>query len=146
MTYIADPNWLSVASAVFVLSGICFVTKGVLADPSSRTDETAQRLARATRTVDCGIGLPLILLGAVFNVLGQLVQLPFNWVATALLLSLAYALLIYLAGHELLVDRLLAQTAPKQRPAPKIALLPTPAVEARENLPEPRAAEMAAQS
>ena len=146
MTFIADPNWLSIASAVFVLSGICFLAKGAMSDPATRTEDAAQRLARANRTVDFSIGLPLIVLGAMLNVVGQLVQLPFNLVAIALMLSLAYALLLYLATHDLLVDRVLARNAPKQRTAAKISLLPSPAIEPRDVAPEPRTAEMAAQS
>ena len=149
MTMIANPNWFSVLSAAFLLGGICLVVKAALLDPASR-DEAVRRRMTAERKIDLSLGLPLLIAGGIFNVLGSVSQLSFNGVATSLMLGLAYAFLIYLMTYDLMVDRVLGDQTVVSPRAPKLAVVSSvtpslPQPEAQEARPLITAKEAAAQ-
>lgn len=128
MTMIASPNWFSILSAAFLLGGLCLAAKAALLDPTARLAE---------RKVDLSLALPFLVLGGIFNLLGSVSTLSFNWVATSLMLALAYTLLLYLMMYDLAVDRFSAEQSTAGRSALKLAVVNSVAPQ----LPQPEAAQ-----
>lgn len=147
MTAIGTPNWFAIASAFFFLSGIGILARSALVSLGRDTDNQPMKLSANQRAVDISFGVPMLILGALFNAVSSFAILHANAVSTTIMLGLAFTLLMYLMCEDLLADRLSQAAAPKAKP--KLALIApaaTAQTEIREATSEIRLVEAASQN
>jgi peptidoglycan/LPS O-acetylase OafA/YrhL len=144
MTSIANPNWLAVSAAFFIISGLGIVARAFLAGTADSSDPEQRRLAAGQRQVNTWLGTPLLGIGFFTHALSQLGSSPLNAFITIMLLALAFGLLMYACLEHTLVDLYREQSAPKQKVA-KLAVIASSPSETSETL-EPRRLEVANQT
>lgn len=92
MTLVSNPNGLLIASALFALSGLAILARALFESYAS-ADEGAP--SRSQNKIAALFGAPLIAIGLFLNGAGQFANGPIGTGLTCLLLSLAFALLLY---------------------------------------------------
>lgn len=144
MTSIANPNWLAVSAAFFILSGLGILARAFLAGNDEGTEEAQRGTAYGQRQVNTWLGAPLLGAGLFMHALSQLGSASLNPFITIMLLTLAFGLLLYACLEDTFVDLYRERSVPKQRPA-KLAVIATTPAEAIEFV-EPRRLEVASQT
>lgn len=92
MTLVSNPNGLLIASALFALSGLAILARALF-ESYAPLDEAAP--SRSQNKIAALFGAPLIAIGLFLNGAGQFASGPMGAGLTCLLLSLAFALLLY---------------------------------------------------
>lgn len=148
MSTIAEPNWLAVSASLFALCGTGFLVNAFVKGNNPSTDPDVRNRSVAERDLSTAFGVPLLGIGVLLHAVSQIAHAQLSPLITSMLLALAFALLMFLALDDLIIDAIRQKNQPRQK-APKLALIapPTaaPAVEAVA-APEPRTAEPAVQS
>lgn len=123
MTLVSDPNGLLIASALFALSGLAILARSLFESYAS-PDETAP--SRSQNKIAALFGAPLIAIGLFLNGAGQFASGPMGAGLTCLLLSLAFALLLYAMSVGSFDDDAAANSAGVAADAPPRLLVPPP--------------------
>ena len=121
MTSVANPNWLAISAAFFILSGLGVLAKAFLASTTDAAEGFGQRQVNTT------IGTPVLGLGFFMQAASQLGTTPINAFIVCMLLALALGLLIYAAMEDFLVDAYRDKSAVKAK-LTKLSVVP-PATE-----------------
>jgi hypothetical protein len=136
MTSIANPNWLAIAAAFFIVCGLGILARAFLAGATESSDAEQRRIASGQKQVNLWLGAPLLGIGFFAQAASQLGTTPLNAFITIMLLTLAFGLLLYGCLEETLVDLYRERSVLKQRPA-KLAVIATAPADTADVL-EPR--------
>lgn len=144
MSSLSDPNWLGVAAAFFMISGLGILARAFLVGKAP-ADSPEARDADSRRGVNLWIGGPLLASGFFMQAVSQVGQFPPSVFITVAMLTLAIGLMLYLCLEDTLADLYQDRVAEKPvRPA-RLALLPPVATAETTDLIEARRLEIANQ-
>ncbi|MFN3868724.1 MAG: hypothetical protein ACK4MF_06625 [Hyphomicrobiaceae bacterium] len=103
MVTIYNPNILAVAGLIITACGLGFLAKAILASTMTASADAAHaKRAAAAARVDLAFAAPVIIAGIVTMAAAQFVSSALSPVITALLLAMAFGLVLY-AGYEALL-------------------------------------------
>lgn len=131
MTSLATPHGLAVAGALFMLSGLAILGAALLNRTTLATLKTSFDTP-AKLGVAAGFALPMLAFGLFLQAAGNMVDVSMGPGLTALLLALAFGLVLYATMDETIADALErravrpAATTAAQAPAAAATSLPAP--------------------
>lgn len=105
MSSLATPHGLAVAGALFMLSGLAILGAALLNRTTLATLKTSFDTP-AKLGVAAGFALPMLALGLFLQAAGNMVDVSMGPGITALLLTLAFGLLLYVMLDETIADAL----------------------------------------
>lgn len=125
MTSVATINGLAIVGALFMLSGLAILGAALLGK-TTLADYTHSKFMSAGKLhVAALFGLPLFGLGLFLQAAGNMAPTSIGAGLTALLLALAFTLIVFLMADETIADmlaqRATSTTLPAEAPAPAAA-------------------------
>lgn len=132
MSTIANPNWLAITAAFFVVSGIGILARAALCQAPEGATEEQRTVAGNRRALNTNIGGGTLALGAFMHIASQMSAPSLSFMTVVFALSLAFGLILYACMEHSLAESLFpAKEAPRQ-PAPRLQLIAPPTAEPRE--------------
>lgn len=132
MSTIANPNWLAITAAFFMISGIGILARAAICRAADDASEDQRRVASNRRSLNTNIGGGALALGTFMHVASQMTAPTLNFVMVAVALLLAFGLLLYAFMEHSLAESLFPAKEPGKQPAPRLQLIAPPAQEVRE--------------
>lgn len=136
MSTIANPNWLAITAAFFIVTGIALLARAAIINMLDASSEDERLLAAGRRTLNTYLGAATLALGAFMHMASHMTAPPLNFMLVVFTLSLAFGLLVYAFMEDLWAERLVVAKEQPKRPAPRLHLIAPPAASEPRELKE----------